>query len=625
MPSARICYDCKVSRSDVSSRQCEYFLCDDCDAKRREEIKRINQTKTVDEAVTGLSRYVESLKSTIEANTDETKNDSASAFPKEQSSSDNAHPLPNIRCSSTTCNVTTPNESRCSCFICSQEWHIVCASLKKPPAKSTKWACPNCKNIHSLMKTLQTTVADLQREMNFMVAEQKSLNKKQENLCKENAKLKKELNLKRVDLQKQVNQLGAEQKTLKKNQDTLLKENANLKNELSDLRRPTDPLNIAFSANESDHNVLRLNDEPSRTLIIGDSMLRDLKDNVFENTDIKSMSGAKMTDIFTELHSCNELPLYRDIVIHAGTNDISRKIPLHDTILSLEAVITLIMVEAPLAHVYISAVCPRTDESLNQDIIVLNDELKEIANHLDCHFIDAGLKMTYRNGDIDGTMFIDGLHLNERGNRALINAFKDSIPGLSTSLGEWTTVHGRLNKEREFNSQSQIEHNRESLREDFDYTQGLRDLHGDRYDKYDVNDRIDRNGGDDRIDRNGGNDRNNRNDRNGKNSRNGRNGSIGRNDRNNRNHRNTYNNYRQSNEMYAQLNRSRLRSTYTSRDFYADTRSNSGRAYSGCYNCGLDNHNQNTCYYQTRLRCHTCNSFGHKERYCNSMNINDRR
>ena len=39
-------------------------------------------------------------------------------------------------------------------------------------------------------------------------------------------------------------------------------------------------------------------------------------------------------------------------------------------------------------------------------------------------------------------------------------------------------------------------------------------------------------------------------------------------------------------------------------------------SYEGCYNCGLKNHNLETCRYSSRVRCHACNRLGHKERYC---------
>lgn len=546
-----VCYDCKASGSGIRIRQCEYHLCDDCDTKRCNEIKQRNQTESTKNLQTmivsnktksdetGLSRYVNSLKSkpspksndeTVVTPNDSATIDAATPFPIDKSPSDHEPLNVNLRCSCANCKITSPDESRCSCSICSKEWHVACANLKKPPAKSTKWICPNCKNVHALMKTLQKTV---------------------------------------VDLQKQIELMAADQKTLHENQNILREENSNLKKELDDLKRTCDPPypHPPIVSIESDH--VELSDAPSRTLIIGDSMLRDLNDAVFENALVKSISGAKMTDVFIELHNRTDLATYRNIIIHAGTNDVSSDTPPCDITTSLEAIITLLMVEAPLAYVYISAVCPRDDKRLNHHIMELNGELKELATRLDCDFIDAGTNMIYRNGTIDWTMFKDGLHLSERGNLALINTFKDSIGDLVISPGEWITIPKTKSNESQLKQQSPIIHKHDSPRGDSYYAPKRREYY--------------------------------------------------------KNDRKTFYHSRQpsQNEMYSR-NRSRQKLNFTSSDFYSPHRDNTDRAYTGCYNCGLKNHNQSTCYYQDRLCCRACNNFGHKERYC-GLNQNYRR
>ena len=120
-------------------------------------------------------------------------------------------------------------------------------------------------------------------------------------------------------------------------------------------------------------------DDPSVSLIIGESMLRDFDANTFENTVIKSTSGATVSDVFKELNGRKDLASFKDIVIHAGTNDISKNIALDDTISAMEASITLIMVEAPTARVFISAVCPRTKGLVHHKVDTLNTALKDLA------------------------------------------------------------------------------------------------------------------------------------------------------------------------------------------------------------------------------------------------------
>ena len=40
--------------------------------------------------------------------------------------------------------------------------------------------------------------------------------------------------------------------------------------------------------------------------------------------------------------------------------------------------------------------------------------------------------------------------------------------------------------------------------------------------------------------------------------------------------------------------------------------------YRPCYNCGETNHSHSECRFQQRVKCNSCNEFGHKTRLCNS-------
>ena len=45
--------------------------------------------------------------------------------------------------------------------------------------------------------------------------------------------------------------------------------------------------------------------------------------------------------------------------------------------------------------------------------------------------------------------------------------------------------------------------------------------------------------------------------------------------------------------------------------------------YTGCWKCGLFNHNANTCYYDSQLQCRECYHFGHKAKYCELKHHHD--
>ena len=284
-------------------------------------------------------------------------------------------------------------------------------------------------------------------------------------------------------------------------------------------------------------------------------MLRDFNSNMFVNTKFKSISGATVANVFEELNGREDLHSYNDIVIHAGTNDVSKNIALDESISAMEASITLIMVKAPTAQVHISAICPRTKDPLQHKIDTLNAAFKDLATRLDCNFIDSAKQMVYQNGRIDETQLADGLHLSKRGMETLTAALVERVPGLLRSEDYWNKVSYRKKPKRKPGPKHKHHHQNYSR----EYPQkSEKQSYGLSTDEMDKRPR------------------------------------------------------KTTSRKYNQKQWSAERSTHTNH-----RRDNHRLSYSGCYNCGLKNHNQSTCFYKDRLQCNTCNHFGHKAKYCN--------
>ena len=171
------------------------------------------------------------------------------------------------------------------------------------------------------------------------------------------------------------------------------------------------------------------------------SMLRDFDCSMFENTQVKSISGATVSDVLTEINRRDDLNSFQDIVIHVGTNDISKNIALDETTSDMEAAVTLLMVNAPTTRIHISAVCPRIKGQVHHKVNTLNEALKELSSRTDCNFIDSGSQMIYKNGHFDKTQLNpDGLHLSNRGVETLKNVFLETVLSLVKSVGSWAKV-----------------------------------------------------------------------------------------------------------------------------------------------------------------------------------------
>ena len=218
------------------------------------------------------------------------------------------------------------------------------------------------------------------------------------------------------------------------------------------LRQEVDHLKENHSNDSEQSHQGRVNSKPDNNhsqeaFAIGDSMLRDFNSKNFINTQFKSISGATVSNVFDHLNSRKDLHIYKDIVIHAGTNDVAKNIALDKTLLAMEASITWLMRKAPTARVHVSAVCPRTKDQLQHKIDTLNAAFKELATRLDCNFIESGQQMVYQNGRVDATQFSNGLHLSKHGLETLTTVLVESVPTAQRSDNNWTEVtRGKKNQ-----------------------------------------------------------------------------------------------------------------------------------------------------------------------------------
>lgn len=314
-------------------------------------------------------------------------------------------------------------ETTCICFICSKTFHLHCVGLSRRPPKTSNWCCKVCSNIPLVIRHLNKKINELTAAHNTLQASFTSTHKSHETLLKSHKTLQKS------------------HESLQKHHDILRKDNASLRNEITTLKKDN-PNKQSSSSKPEPKTGQHVH---SSCLIIGDSIIKVFDNKTFENTVVKSISGATVSDIFKELEGHKDLASYKDIIIHAGTNDISRNVPITDTISSMEAIATLIMIKAPTANIHISAVCPRTKGHNQHKVETLNEALNNLCARLTCDFVDSSTHMTYKNGSIDQSQLADGLHLSERGAETFLRSLIDSVGTLKKSKGTWQTIQ-RVNQ-----------------------------------------------------------------------------------------------------------------------------------------------------------------------------------
>ena len=267
------------------------------------------------------------------------------------------------------------------CSFCMRWHHDDC--IGKKDTEFTMWHCPSCRNMPNLLVQMLQKVDTLSTTMQSLQASQK---------------------------------LAIETlQTVKSECEQLRNQNKALQSQVKDL---------ASQLNESSTSG-------SPSLLIGDSLLKDIDPKCLTNTSVNVTSGAKVTDILTKLKTTNDH--YSSIIVCAGTNDCS------DNNFSPEIISTTYrdIIKAAKAKVNepkkvkISSIPPRSDsKEAQQRVEVVNASLVALAQDEGATYIDNDATFKLADGSPnDGYLLDDGIHLTFKGsNRLAKNLALKSLP-----------------------------------------------------------------------------------------------------------------------------------------------------------------------------------------------------
>lgn len=222
------CYDCGETKQ-IRIRQCDFWLCDECNDFRRKnptvDPKTRFTNKSKETHKNGLTKHVATpknpekksikfstpnplttkSKSPKNVTSSAKKNSSghwkvaetpdkasvttpcnhgnpkvSSAMATQAATADSgAVTTPSIRCSDQMCR-TQPGDLTCDCFICQKDFHLACVNLTRRPARSSNWCCEQCRDVPKLLRELKNTISilsDWQRTMYDQQIELKAENK----------------------------------------------------------------------------------------------------------------------------------------------------------------------------------------------------------------------------------------------------------------------------------------------------------------------------------------------------------------------------------------------------------------------------------------------------------------
>ena len=259
------------------------------------------------------------------------------------------------------------------------------------------WNCENCRLIpHHLALILRST-EQTEHSINEVFTKLYSLNNKVSQMSNElltQHKINSDLN-QQTDSQSVIIQ-------------SLKDENVKLNNELTELK-----VKIVESKPPPKQKPI---------LVIGSSIIRDLKSTNEDTLIVESISGAKFKDISSSLNKkAQNDKSYKEIVLVAGSNDCSQSENTTESIMTdLENTVSEAM--KITTSVKISSILPRTDNGSAQlKAESVNIQCKQFSDQ-NAHIKFISNDETFRLADIspnDGYL-IDGHHLTYTGSERLI-------------------------------------------------------------------------------------------------------------------------------------------------------------------------------------------------------------
>lgn len=256
------------------------------------------------------------------------------------------------------------------------------------------WDAETIASLHMVINMLHRDLQNAQRVISGLKQENDELKKKQNEDCDEAASFS----------------------TVTKKRRAATERNPNLNGNLVNSNR-YEMLEIEEEENAVDKEVKspyqcnsKQNENEKRVLVIGDSLLKFAGEACKEKGyEVRCFPGIKLEEL---QHKVSEMNLKKEnpeiVLIHAGTNNISRGVRAEDIMGETMGLINYIRCKAPNSKIAISGVLRRRDTGIGR-IGRINQELDRLCETKKCLMVDG-------NAWLKDTDFgRDGVHLNRRG------------------------------------------------------------------------------------------------------------------------------------------------------------------------------------------------------------------
>ncbi|AFZ19816.1 GDSL-type esterase/lipase family protein [Allocoleopsis franciscana] len=157
-------------------------------------------------------------------------------------------------------------------------------------------------------------------------------------------------------------------------------------------------------------------------VFLGDSITDACEwQELFKNVRIKNrgISGDTTKGILNRIHEVVESQPQK-IFIMIGINDLTKGSSIDETFNNYQDLLNILQKESPKTKVFVQSVLPVNNQKypnigVNNNIINLNNRLRDLAQKLSFNYIDLFSDFLDSNNQLDAQYTTDGIHLNGQG------------------------------------------------------------------------------------------------------------------------------------------------------------------------------------------------------------------
>ncbi|WAR01776.1 LOW QUALITY PROTEIN: hypothetical protein MAR_008334, partial [Mya arenaria] len=162
---------------------------------------------------------------------------------------------------------------------------------------------------------------------------------------------------------------------------------------------------------------------PETTLLIGDSILKNVNSRGLGNVEIRMIRGGKVNHVGLRLEKW-EVDDLKNVILYIGGNDVSDGQDLREMYKQMKNGIESVQRRNPYCEMYVCTICPRADCDVSQ----ANKMLAALCEETGAKLINTFNKFVFGDGSsIPEYYNHDGIHLNKKGTSALVRTINTSV------------------------------------------------------------------------------------------------------------------------------------------------------------------------------------------------------